>query len=206
MPTSSTNGLIGSWSPAINNITTTTYTFTPNAGQCATTTSLTIVVDQIVQPTGENNQAFNSNSTLANIAVSPATVLWYASSQDALANLNQLPPSTILQNGLTYYAVNVNGQCRSQPFAVTVSLNLSVDANDLSSFKYYPNPVSSVLTITANNTIKNVEVYNLLGQLLINKRFNETSIFLDLNELPESIYIIKVKSESLTREFKIIKQ
>lgn len=63
-----------------------------------------------------------------------------------------------------------------------------------------------MLTITANNTIKNVEVYNLLGQLLINKRFNETSIFLDLNELPESIYIIKVKSESLTREFKIIKQ
>ena len=41
----SNNGIIGTWSPAIvNNLTSGTYTFTPNAGQCATTTSLFIQV------------------------------------------------------------------------------------------------------------------------------------------------------------------
>ena len=42
LPTTSNNGITGTWSPAINNNVTTTYTFTPDAGQCATTTTQTI--------------------------------------------------------------------------------------------------------------------------------------------------------------------
>ncbi|MSP84857.1 MAG: hypothetical protein EXR18_03390, partial [Flavobacteriaceae bacterium] len=44
LPITSLNGITGTWSPAINNTATTTYTFTPNAGQCATTTTMTIQV------------------------------------------------------------------------------------------------------------------------------------------------------------------
>ena len=51
LPTTSTNGVLGSWSPALNNTQTTTYTFTPNAGQCANATTLQIVVNPIVSPT-----------------------------------------------------------------------------------------------------------------------------------------------------------
>ncbi len=53
LPTNSTNNpsITGTWSPALNNLATTTYTFTPNAGQCATTTTMTIVVNPIVTPT-----------------------------------------------------------------------------------------------------------------------------------------------------------
>ena len=39
--------LQGTWSPAVNNFATTTYTFTPNPGQCADTTTMTIVVNPI---------------------------------------------------------------------------------------------------------------------------------------------------------------
>ncbi|MEA3448452.1 MAG: gliding motility-associated C-terminal domain-containing protein, partial [Bacteroidota bacterium] len=51
LPTTSTNGITGSWSPAIDNTTTTTYTFTPAAGECATTTTLTITITPQVTPT-----------------------------------------------------------------------------------------------------------------------------------------------------------
>ena len=44
LPTTSTNGITGTWSPALNNTITTTYTFTPTAGQCATTTTQTITI------------------------------------------------------------------------------------------------------------------------------------------------------------------
>ncbi len=44
LPTTSLNGITGNWSPALDNTTTTVYTFTPTAGQCATTTTLTITV------------------------------------------------------------------------------------------------------------------------------------------------------------------
>jgi gliding motility-associated-like protein len=47
LPTTSANGISGVWSPVINNLATTTYMFTPNIGQCATTTTMTIVVNPI---------------------------------------------------------------------------------------------------------------------------------------------------------------
>ena len=51
LPTTSTNGINGTWSPALDNTTTTLYTFTPTAGQCATTTTLTITVNAATLPT-----------------------------------------------------------------------------------------------------------------------------------------------------------
>ena len=48
LPTTSNNGITGTWSPAYNNTalpgTSTTYTFTPDAGQCATTQTSTITI------------------------------------------------------------------------------------------------------------------------------------------------------------------
>jgi hypothetical protein len=51
LPTTSNNGITGIWTPALNNTVTTTYTFTPDAGQCATTAELTITVYPVVTPT-----------------------------------------------------------------------------------------------------------------------------------------------------------
>ena len=50
LPGTSTNSISGTWSPAVNNTATTNYTFTPNAGQCATTQGLTVTVNQEVGP------------------------------------------------------------------------------------------------------------------------------------------------------------
>jgi hypothetical protein len=51
LPTTSTNGFTGSWAPALNNNSTTTYTFTPASGQCATTATMTITVNPLTPPT-----------------------------------------------------------------------------------------------------------------------------------------------------------
>ena len=45
LPLTSTNSISGTWAPAINNLATTTYTFTPTAGQDANTATMTIVVN-----------------------------------------------------------------------------------------------------------------------------------------------------------------
>ncbi len=65
LPTTSTNGITGTWSPALNNSATTLYTFTPSAGQCATTTTLTITVNPIVTPTFTPVPAICSGDVLA---------------------------------------------------------------------------------------------------------------------------------------------
>lgn len=47
LPATSLNGIIGIWSPSImNNLQTTTYTFTPNSGQDAIVVTMTIIVNQ----------------------------------------------------------------------------------------------------------------------------------------------------------------
>jgi large repetitive protein len=52
LPTTSTNGIVGTWNPAVvNTSTTTNYTFTPNAGQCATSTIKSIVINTVTTTT-----------------------------------------------------------------------------------------------------------------------------------------------------------
>ena len=46
LPTTSLNGVTGTWSPPLDNLATTTYTFTPTLGVCATSVTMTIVVNQ----------------------------------------------------------------------------------------------------------------------------------------------------------------
>src|SRR5436309_788055 len=64
LPTTSSNGINGSWSPALNNTATTLYTFTPTAGQCATTATMTITVNANVTPTITQVTAISSVTTL----------------------------------------------------------------------------------------------------------------------------------------------
>ncbi|WP_035656263.1 immunoglobulin domain-containing protein, partial [Flavobacterium enshiense] len=51
LPTTSNEGVTGTWSPALNNTTTTIYTFTPTAGLCSSSTTMTITVNPVVTPT-----------------------------------------------------------------------------------------------------------------------------------------------------------
>ena len=65
LPTTSTNSITGTWSPALDNTTTTTYTFTPTAGQCATTATMTITVNPNIAPTFTQVAPICNGATLA---------------------------------------------------------------------------------------------------------------------------------------------
>jgi gliding motility-associated-like protein len=51
LPTTSLDDITGTWTPAINNQDTTTYTFTPTPGECAFPTTMTINIWPLVLPT-----------------------------------------------------------------------------------------------------------------------------------------------------------
>ena len=50
LPSTSIEGISGAWAPALDNTSTTTYNFTPDTGQCASDTTMTIVVEQTTTP------------------------------------------------------------------------------------------------------------------------------------------------------------
>ena len=66
LPTTSNNTITGTWSPALNNAATTTYTFTPTAGQCASTATMTITVSDTQAPsiTCPNDVTINTTAGL----------------------------------------------------------------------------------------------------------------------------------------------
>jgi gliding motility-associated-like protein len=67
LPSSSLNGISGTWSPAINNTQTTTYTFTPNAGLCSSTATQTITINQVVTPTFSSVGPYCFGQTVAQL-------------------------------------------------------------------------------------------------------------------------------------------
>jgi surface protein len=206
LPTISNNGVEGTWSPALNNLATTTYTFTPNDNLCESIATMTVEVINLEIPFGESEQSFLEGATLSSIQVTPENVVWYATFDDAISGNNPLDLNQILENEATYYAVNENGFCSSEPFAVTVSITLSVNLIDLKDLKFYPNPVVTKLQISYNKPITSVEVYSLLGQLLMKQDFNSTTVEMSLESLPSSVYMVKIMSDQELGSFKIMKR
>jgi len=66
LPTTSNNSITGTWSPAINNTATTEYTFTPTAGLCATTATMTITVNTCPDTFTWNGSSSSDWATAAN--------------------------------------------------------------------------------------------------------------------------------------------
>jgi gliding motility-associated-like protein len=80
LPTSSLEGYTGSWSPAINNTVTTEYTFTPDAGQCATTATMTVVISTGPDLTisGSDISCFNANDGEAEVVATGTAPFSYS--------------------------------------------------------------------------------------------------------------------------------
>jgi alpha-tubulin suppressor-like RCC1 family protein len=200
LPTTSLNGITGTWLPALDNTTTTTYTFTPATGQCAPTKSLTITVNTANQPTGNATQNVVTGATLASLVVSPTNVVWFASNANAVANTNPLPQSTVVVSGSTYYAVYTVGTCRSTPLAVTATVTLAVQNLNKTDFNIYPNPVNDVLNIESKNEVQSVEIFNSVGQKVLQSKGNQ----INTSKLKVGVYMIKIKdsnNEVITRKF-----
>jgi gliding motility-associated-like protein len=66
----SNNGIIGTWSPAMNKTATTTYTFIPGAGECSTDPAqMTVIVNAIITPTFTQVGAICAGEVLSDLPV-----------------------------------------------------------------------------------------------------------------------------------------
>lgn len=83
--------------------------------------------------------------------------------------------------------------------------DLNTGSFDSASFRYYPNPVTDVLTVSYSSTISNVVVYNLLGQQVLSVQPNATQVTINLSELNSGTYIVKVTSDEVSKIIKVVK-
>ncbi len=143
LPSTSTNGITGNWNPAIvSNTVSANYVFTPNAGQCATTTTLSVTINQIVTPT------FTAIAPICSGSVSP--VLPLTSNNAITGTWNPATISNTLSG--TYTFTPTAGQC-----ATFTTLDVIVNPNITPLFTpiapICSGEVSPVLPLTSTNGV-----------------------------------------------------
>ncbi len=118
LPTTSTNGITGTWSPSVvDNQNSGIYTFTPTAGQCATTASFSVTVNPNTIPTFSFGPSLaicggGTVPTLPNTSTNGVTGTWSPSVVDN-------------QNSGTYTFTPTAGLC-ALPFTFTVTVNPNI--------------------------------------------------------------------------------
>jgi gliding motility-associated-like protein len=115
LSSASTNGITGIWNPVIvSNTASGTYTFTPDAGQCATTATLNVTINPILTP------SFTPIASICSGAASP--ILPLTSNNGITGTWNPATVSNIA-SGEYFFTPNV-GEC-----AIATTLNVTVNPN-----------------------------------------------------------------------------
>ncbi|MFC2086233.1 M6 family metalloprotease domain-containing protein [Bacteroidota bacterium] len=85
------------------------------------------------------------------------------------------------------------------------SVNISVTTNDIDyssdehSITVFPNPGDGNFTITSNNinnSIKEIHIYNLSGKIVYSEEINANAYTINLNNIKDGIYTLKIYSET----------
>lgn len=83
---------------------------------------------------------------------------------------------------------------------------VGISENDQNSVKVFPNPANDFVTVQAITTIKNIQVYNLAGQLVFEQTSNAKSVTVKTSSLSAGVYNLKATLENGTINKKIIIQ
>ncbi len=95
----------------------------------------------------------------------------------------------------------------NQLLNITEGSTLSLDdVENEAVFTYYPNPVKNTLTLNAQNNIENVTMYNMLGQEVLRAKPDALNSDLDMSDLANGTYFVKVTIANTTETIRVIKQ
>ncbi len=152
LPTTSTNNITGVWSPAANDTITTTYTFASDPGQCASDTTITVIVKEapVIAATPLAQTICSGEKLDIRISSDSTGVVygWVAVTSDVTGATNKTGSvigDTLFYSGatsgtVTYAIIGTKNGCSSPPIYVTVNVN--------------PAPTSvSTITLSADPTV-----------------------------------------------------
>ena len=125
-------------------------------------------------------------------AAVPATTTGYGTLFTGCFALTYNATAAVQQATFAVIKINGNNPLTSSSFN---KINLSV----------FPNPANDKLNISSDFAISNVQVSNLLGQIVLDKKINPNEDSLDISNLAVGLYNIKVESAEGTKNLKFLK-
>jgi hypothetical protein len=203
LPTTSNNGITGTWTPALNNIETTTYTFLTNGAQCATQASATIEVN--ANPS--TSLIFDGASLLAG-----SGFVAYAWTLNGLtipeANTNEISVGEV---GLYTVAVtDANGCTAIASFDVQVVGLADLGLSD--AIAVYPNPSNGNTTLSIQLLEAqqvNLFILDLQGKIQFSQTYTfnagKNEALLNLSALADGVYFIQVENSKFKLAKRLVK-
>ena len=140
---------------------------------------------------------YNSDGNIIDGVSYDSEAPWPSCADETGNTLELIEPN--LDNSLpeNWDCINENGS----PYAIN-SEQLFVDDNELSLIKLYPNPVNSSLYIRGIEDDYNIDVYTLLGQLVLSiNNSNE----IDMSLFKQGVYMIKIWNKNTSTVKRILK-
>jgi len=114
-------------------------------------------------------------------------------------------PNMSATNG-NLYLDTIQGYLNPRMY-LTLGLGTTLSINELiaQTTEIYPNPANNVLNIVSYTVgIEKINIYNVNGQLVLNKEVNNNQKTLNISSLESGIYIIDILSENTSVKRKLI--
>ncbi|MNJ85112.1 hypothetical protein D3C87_25790 [compost metagenome] len=181
LPTTSTNGISGTWSPAVNNTATTTYTFTATSGQCVTSATMTVVVNSVNAGTTVQGNTITASAT-------GATYHWINCADNQPINGATNASFTPTQNGSYAVVVTQNG-CSATSSCVIIS-TVGLEALTQNGWNVYPNPASDQLFIEVNEAVE-IAIIDMTGKTVQQADLKSGNNIIQVSSLTPGVYFIK---------------
>jgi hypothetical protein len=187
-----------------------TYYVMQTVGDCDSDwTAVNVIVNQIPNaPIGAVTQQFTTGETVGDLDIVTETgslVSWFIMNDGGV--FVSVNTETALVNDETYYVQQTVNGCESDFLAILAQESLGSQNFSATALRAYPNPVRDILTVSNDNSIAEVAIYNLLGQNVLMQSANENTVHLDISKLVAGTYLLQVTTSGGEQSsMKIIKQ
>lgn len=102
-------------------------------------------------------------------------------------------------------AGNTQEQVISPAFKVE-NKNMGIDEVDPTGFRVYPNPTDDILNIKMTETIDQIDIYSLTGQLIQTERPVTNEAQINIEKLQSGVYLMKVRTQENTQTVRVLKK
>ena len=91
---------------------------------------------------------------------------------------------------------------------VTITSNVGIDEVENLKANIYPNPTARILNIESAEAIREVVIFNMIGQQVLSTNGNSNEMHLDLGNLANGQYTLRITSvngDQITRKISVSK-
>ncbi len=180
LPTTSSNGLSGNWTPeVIDNTIPNTYIFTPEIGSCSEIFTLNVLINSVDNTVSQTNETITAN-------LSGAQYQWLDcdNGNNPISGENN-QSFTATNNGNYAVEITDNG-CTETSNCIAINSVSITNPYQNNDFVVYPNPSTGLIFF--NKVNENIQVFNLLGALQGEYR---NVIQINLSNLENGFYLIQ---------------